>query len=588
MTYLKTQAQNILLGLICWVFLVGAAYADMPRKVNDTLSVRDAELYAQIFDLQSASEFSKANDKIKKLQNALLMGHVLAQRYLHAQSRKATYQELKDWLLMYADHPQADRIYKLAISRGEEKELRKPEALKPLSPLSDAIYESGKKYQTKKKRTPAEADKVKNLEYRVRNLVREYSTENARTLLKKDPAVLLLDMVEIDHLKSLIAAGYLYSGNPKSAAEYASAPLMRSGKYVPMAGWVSGIANWQLKKYQESAKAFEIAATSPYASAWTLSGASFWASRAHLRTGKVKQVSRWLKIAAEHPYTFYGQIAIRALGQNPVFHWEIPALTPAMERKIMKRDAGIRARALIKSKQGSMAEMELSRLAQTKDKGLQSALLSYAQANNLPGLSYRLGFALSKKSGKKLDAALYPMMPWLNEAQYDLDQALVHAFARQESQFNTLAENPSGATGLMQILPSTAAAMAKKKSLSADLPLIHPVYNLTLGQAYLQHLMKDPSVNRDLMSLAIAYNAGPGKLAKWKAERPQMKDDVLLFIETIPYGETRAFVERVLVNFWIYRMRLGYPTPTLDAVAEGRWAEYDPIQDPAQMLFSSP
>ena len=73
--------------------------------------------------------------------------------------------------------------------------------------------------------------------------------------------------------------------------------------------------------------------------------------------------------------------------------------------------------------------------------------------------------------------------------------------------------------------------------------------------------------------MTIAYNAGPGTLSRWKRERKQIKDP-LLFIETIPYNETRAFIERVLSNYWIYRMRFNQDTPSLDAVAEGRWARY--------------
>ncbi|HPF77678.1 MAG TPA: lytic transglycosylase domain-containing protein, partial [Alphaproteobacteria bacterium] len=81
------------------------------------------------------------------------------------------------------------------------------------------------------------------------------------------------------------------------------------------------------------------------------------------------------------------------------------------------------------------------------------------------------------------------------------------------------------------------------------------------------------AVGQDLLSLAIAYNAGPGNLAKWKEERAHIEDP-LLFIETIPFNETRAFVERVLSNYWIYRIRLDQKTPSLDAVAKGQWARY--------------
>ena len=128
----------------------------------------------------------------------------------------------------------------------------------------------------------------------------------------------------------------------------------------------------------------------------------------------------------------------------------------------------------------------------------------------------------------------------------------------------------------MQIMPATAKYLSGGKSFKGKaerLELKDPVYNLGLGQTYLQELLKHPSVDGDLMSLAIAYNAGPGNLSRWKRERRRI-DEPLLFIETIPFGETRAFVERVLANFWIYRVRTGQDNKTLEAVASGRWAKF--------------
>jgi hypothetical protein len=74
--------------------------------------------------------------------------------------------------------------------------------------------------------------------------------------------------------------------------------------------------------------------------------------------------------------------------------------------------------------------------------------------------------------------------------------------------------------------------------------------------------------------MAVAYNAGPGNLAKWQEDLSANVKDPLLFIETIPAPETRNYVERVLANYWIYSLRMGQPTPSLDAVTAGRPARY--------------
>src|SRR5690606_2956895 len=137
-------------------------------------------------------------------------------------------------------------------------------------------------------------------------------------------------------------------------------------------------------------------------------------------------------------------------------------------------------------------------------------------------------------------------------------------------------ESATGATGLMQVMPATAAYIADDKiyeTTRGRILLKRPTINLSIGQDYLQHLLDLSAVNNDLLFLCLAYNAGPGKLGQWRKERAAI-DDPLLFIETIPFAETRAFVERVMANYWIYQMRLNEAQPSLDALAAGDWAKY--------------
>ena len=118
---------------------------------------------------------------------------------------------------------------------------------------------------------------------------------------------------------------------------------------------------------------------------------------------------------------------------------------------------------------------------------------------------------------------------------------------------------------------------AQSVATDENFDLYDPQTNLELGQAYLQQLLKAPSVDNNLLSLLVAYNAGPGNLAKW---RNQWRDvmDPLLFIELLPSSETRKYVERVLSNYWIYRLRDDLTTPTLDAVVAGTPVKYATVQ----------
>jgi len=108
--------------------------------------------------------------------------------------------------------------------------------------------------------------------------------------------------------------------------------------------------------------------------------------------------------------------------------------------------------------------------------------------------------------------------------------------------------------------------------------LADPEINLTLAQEYIQGLLHDERNN--LMFFAIAYNGGPGALEHWKSLQASYRDDPLLFLESIPAGESRIFTERVLTNYWIYRLRLNQQTPELDALAAGLWPTYTALDNP--------
>jgi soluble lytic murein transglycosylase-like protein len=167
----------------------------------------------------------------------------------------------------------------------------------------------------------------------------------------------------------------------------------------------------------------------------------------------------------------------------------------------------------------------------------------------------------------RTDSDLYPLVHWTPKGGFTMDRALVFALARQESGFDATARNSSGATGLMQIMPSTAAALGARQK-----DLHEPASNLAIGQKYMQRLLADPSVEGDLILMMVAYNAGPGTLVKWRSAFSM--EDPLLFLESLPSRETRDFVERVMTNYWIYQDRLGQDSPSLDQVAGGGWPVY--------------
>lgn len=463
---------------------------DLPEP----LEAADVDRYRLIFRLQERGDWKAADRAIGQLGDTRLMGHVLAQRYLHPTAYKSSFKELSEWMAKYADHPGAPRIYALAL-----------------------------------KRQPAGA------------------------AAPKEPDVPTLHKV----------------GSPDPAY----------GDEGPH--WQEGLQAWRRGDMERAARAFEAAATAEDATPWTRSGAAYWAARAHLKGRHPEKVSTWLKSAAEHPRTFYGQLARRALGMDSAFDWSIRPLTEDEANQLLETKRGARALALLQLDKLRLAEDELQALLADAGPDLAGALVSVSQLANLPSLALKLGTTIQAQYGTTIATALYPVPGWEPAGGFSVDRALLFALMRQESGFNPDAESGAGAAGLMQLMPATAAYIAPEVDAydgKDERRLLDPVVNISVGQHYVERLLEDENVRGDLFLLAAAYNAGPGNLAKWR-KGAGYDQDPLLFIESIPSRETRFFIERVLANLWIYRQRLGQESPSLDAIASGAWPVYDPQED---------
>lgn len=557
-------------------------------KGGDGFSNREASLYSRIFAAQAKGDFVGADELIRDLGDKRLMGHVLYQRYMHP-DYKAVFVQLQDWLQRYSDHPGADRIYRLADSRrpaGYKGPLKQAssKSAKTTGQLT-ILSAGGKTYTPDSNRSADQRRQVAELKRLVSDDIRDGSPTRALKRLSHDKTAKWMDEVEYDQLRGQIANGYLLMGKTMDARRLAEASVRRSGAHAPMAGWAGGLAAWKQKDYKQAAGFFEKSAESPYVNSWQKSASAYWASRAHMRAGNPEKVSHWLKEAAHHPRTFYGLLATRALGWDFDFNWDRPDFTQAQSRQLESIPAAARAMALVQAGQNHLAEYELATLDTDNDPVLKETVLTYAQTVNLPGVAMRLASTLARDDGSLYDAALYPMLPWTPEGGYAVDRALIHAIIRQESRFVATAESNRGASGLMQVMPATAVYVAGKQNMDdveiGRARLKDPAMNLDIGQKYVTYLLKQREVGNDLLSMAIAYNAGPGNLRKWKGELVDARHDPLLFIETIPMAETRNYVERVLANYWIYGLRMNHPLPTLDALAEGRWAKYVPLDDAA-------
>ncbi|MBT5186598.1 MAG: lytic transglycosylase domain-containing protein, partial [Kordiimonadaceae bacterium] len=289
------------------------------------------------------------------------------------------------------------------------------------------------------------------------------------------------------------------------------------------------------------------------------------------------QVTRLLKKSASFKRTFYGILAARQLGIDPVLNWSAPEFTARDYRELRGSSSVLRAIALAQVGENTLADMELSTAwSRTRD-SQHASLLGLAARLGLAATQLRIGRIEVQKRIASLDSTLYPVPYITPDGGYTLDKALLFGMIRQESAFNSWAKSGVGARGLMQLMMGAAGDMSQNRRLQR-IKLDDPRYNMYLGQKYMKTMLGKNFADGNLFKSLTAYNAGPGNMQKW-IKKTNFQDDPLLYIESIPARETRIYIERVLSNMWIYRMRMGQDIPTLDFVASGEWPIYTPLDN---------
>lgn len=536
------------------------------------LSAADAQHYQEIFRLQEDGAWAKADRLIAELDNDILKGHVLLQRYMHPTKYRSAYQELRQWLAHYGDHPEAPRVYALALKR-------RGAAAWPAAP--QAVPTKGQR------------DKVSPPGYRVSQAVAGFRRQFMRHVARGQYLEAEKDFVaavnkgifsadEIGRYGGYLAEKMLARGQDRDAIRVAAlaAGPARDHHYKP--DWVAGLAAWRLRDFKAAQAHFEHVAEAGHAPGSERAAGAWWAARTAFSNQDSTSGYRWLIAAAGFETSFYGLIAEWQLGLERPRDWTEPVLTEADWRQLAS-DLGVRrAAALAQIGEYALADQELRNAWRRADDGLYKPFLALATALALPAAQYRL--ALERPEGQPVPlAALYPLPHWQPVGGFRLDPALIFALMRQESAFSVRAKSHAGARGLMQVMPRTASYIARDRRLVRDREqrLFDPAYNMGLGQDYLEYLIAHDVTYGNLFMVLAAYNGGPGNVGRWD-RNVDFKGDPLLFMETIPLSETRIYVERVMTNYWLYRMRLGQPAPSLDAVAAGAWPIYEPAPPSAQ------
>jgi peptidoglycan lytic transglycosylase len=288
---------------------------------------------------------------------------------------------------------------------------------------------------------------------------------------------------------------------------------------------------------------------------WGKSRAAYWSGRAAEADSKPQLAAKWYAAGAENMPTFYGQLAAHQLGDDAPPH-PLPEPKPTPE-ELTEFDARplVQAAALFDAA-SDRAHVKTFLLQQAD---LAKQPIDFAMIASFAEQHGRIDVAITVAK-RSIDAGMplmihgYPLtaLPAGGTAEH----ALVLAIVRTESAFDVDAVSGAGARGLMQLMPGTAALVAKQQQLPYALERLTSdgVYNMTLGRAYIEKLLDDFGGSYPLA--IAAYNAGPGRVRQWLGDYgdPRGRQIAMIdWIEAIPFTETRLYVQRVLESVQIYR-----------------------------------
>ncbi|MCH8465219.1 MAG: lytic transglycosylase domain-containing protein [Roseinatronobacter sp.] len=308
-------------------------------------------------------------------------------------------------------------------------------------------------------------------------------------------------------------------------------------------------------------RALQVRSSSPI----TLGRAGFWQGRTYEALGDAVMARTAYEFGAEHQSGFYGQLAADRLGMllDPALlagpdypDWRDTALARSdlLQAALLLREAG----------QWHEARRFILFLArQLEDEAEIGALADLMLALNEPNFALNIA-KIAVQNEIILPRAYFPVTD-LARAAWPVPMDLVKAIARRESEFDPAVISHADARGLMQVVPGTGQMMARKLGLAFDASDLtrNPELNARLGAAYLEDLRAE--FGSSLALVAAGYNAGPGRPRQWIPRLGDPRDpnvDILRWVETVPFAETRNYIMRVAESLVIYRALLaGSPQP---------------------------
>jgi soluble lytic murein transglycosylase-like protein len=532
------------------------------RALAPVLSAEERDAYRQLFAAIDAEQWPQVESLLAQRPDGVLTQVARAEYYTHAKSPKVSPEQITAWFNAGTDLPQAEQLAKMGAKRGltvlpplptGQGFARQPYASKRIlpRPVNDGTMPS------------ATANAI------LAAIKADNPVEAQRLLAEIDP---MLSSDARAEWRQRVAWSHYIENNDNAALELARTVADGSGEWVAEGAWVEGLAAWRMGYCSLAGEAF--ARVAGRASNVELAAAGhYWASRAAVRCREPGQAQQHLSAAARMDETLYGMLAADQLGIELPQHAPPAPLSREDWGQLQQRPNVRVAAALIEIGRPALADEVLRHEAKIGPAYQFAALSRMARELGLP--STQLFMAHNAPYGTSSDPSLrFPVAYWQPVGGWQVDPALAFAHALQESNFRAAAVSPANARGLMQIMPAAARDHTGRLGLGASYEdLNDPQINLAYGQRHLAMLRDNPATGGVLPKIMAAYNAGLTPVARWNTEIND-QGDPLLWMESIPYWETRGYVAIVMRNYWMYERAAGVQSPSRRALAQGRWPEF--------------
>ena len=355
------------------------------------------------------------------------------------------------------------------------------------------------------------------------------------------------------------ARDLIEAGHPEDAYE------LISGRYKYLSDsnradalWLSGWINLRYLKDPVKAAAYFERLYADVRLPVSLSRAAYWAGRSYEALNDDSHAAAWYKKGADHYATFYGQLSALKLDRDYDLTLPDYGSPDYSDAKNFLADERVRAAKILdQAGDNEDARLFLIKYLDEEQRTVSDYMLVVLLAQQTT--NYEWAVMAGKKAADvfvQVPQANYPVLVFTPPAP---EKALVMAITRQESQLNRFAKSSVGALGMMQLMPATAQNVAKMVNApySSNM-LFDKDYNMTLGSYYLNKRVGD--LGGSYILAIAAYNGGIGNVILWLKRfgdpRKMDLDQIVDWIELIPFAETRNYVQRVLEATQVYRARL--------------------------------